>query len=162
MKTKFFALALGLMIMGLSPLTALALPQDSFSETPWLAQRGPGGGRGRGERWLQQLNLSPQQQQQLSAIRQKYRGQMEPLRQQLRANQNELRQLMASDSANAASIRAKHDQIASLRQQLDQLRFESMLESREILSPEQRQQLAQLMNARRAKWQNKRQGPNTP
>jgi Spy/CpxP family protein refolding chaperone len=160
MKTKFFALALGLMIVGLSPLTVLALPQDSFSETPWLAQRGPGGGRG--ERWLQQLNLSPQQQQQLSAIRQKYRGQMEPLRQQLRANQDELRRLMASDSANAANIRAKHDQIAGLRQQLDQLRFESMLESREILSPEQRQQLAQLMNTRRAKWQNKRQGPNTP
>lgn len=160
MKIKFLALALGLMFVGLSPLTALALPLDGASNTPWLAQRGPDGGRG--ERWLEQLNLSPQQQQQLSAIRQKYKGQMEPIRQQLRTNQDELRRLMASDTANAASIRAKHDQITGLRQQLNQLRFESMLESREILSPEQRQQLAQQMNNRRAKWQNKRQGPNTP
>ncbi|BFM38184.1 Spy/CpxP family protein refolding chaperone [Synechocystis sp. LKSZ1] len=157
MKIKFFALALGLMFVGFSPLTALALP-DGASNMPWLAQGGPDGGKG--ERWLQQLNLSPQQQQQLSAIRQKYKGQMEPIRQQLRANQDELRQLMASDTTNVASIRAKHDQITGLRQQLEKLRFESMLESRDILSPEQRQQLAQLMNARRAKWQNKRQGAN--
>jgi len=154
MKTKFLALTLGLAILGLSPLSSFALPVGSFSDTPWLAQREARGGRG--ERWLQQLDLSPQQQQQLSAIRQKYKSQIDALRQQLRANQAELRQLMASDMDNTASIRAKHDQITGLRQQLDQLRFESMLESRDILSPEQRQQLAQLMNSRRAKWQNKR------
>ena len=95
------------------------------------------------------------QQQQLTAIRQKYQGQMEQLRDQLRQNQQELKTLM-DGTASSDTILTKHNQVMGLRQQLDKLRFQSMLESRDVLNPDQRKQFAQLMDQRRENWRNKK------
>jgi Spy/CpxP family protein refolding chaperone len=46
-----------------------------------------------------------------------------------------------------------------LRQQLENLGFESMLESRAILTPDQRQQFAQLMEKQRGKMRSKMGNP---
>ena len=107
------------------------------------------------EALMKQLNLSSQQQQQLTAIRQKYQGQMKQLREQLRQNQQELKTMM-DGTTPANTIMAKHDQVMGLRQQLDKLRFQSMLESRDVLNPDQRKQFAQLMDQRRENWRNKK------
>jgi protein CpxP len=107
------------------------------------------------EALMKQLNLSSQQQQQLTAIRQKYQGQMKQLREQLRQNQQELKTMM-DGTTPANTIMAKHDQVMELRQQLDKLRFQSMLESRDVLNPDQRKQFAQLMDQRRESWRNKK------
>ena len=104
---------------------------------------------------MKQLNLSSQQQQELTAIRQKYQGQMKQLREQLRQNQQELKTMM-DGTTPANTIMAKHDQVMGLRQQLDKLRFQSMLESRDVLNPDQRKQFAQLMDQRRENWRNKK------
>jgi Spy/CpxP family protein refolding chaperone len=111
-------------------------------------------GEGRDE-LMKQLNLNSQQQQQLTAIRQKYQGQMKQLHEQLRTNQEALRTMM-SGTASEDSIRAKHTEIVKLRQQLENLGFESMLESRAILTPDQRKQFAQLMEKQRGKMKSKR------
>ena len=103
------------------------------------------------EALMKQLNLNSQQQEQLKAIRQKYQGQMKTVRDQLRQNQEELRSMM-DGTTPANTITAKHDQMMGLRQQLDKLRFQSMVESRDVLNPDQRKQFAQLMNQRREKW----------
>lgn len=110
-----------------------------------LAQKGPGRG---GDRWLQQLNLSQDQMQKIQAIRDRYKGQMEQRGQALRQAQQELGNLMAG-TASANEIRDKHRQVEQLRQQLAEMRFESMLETRDVLSTDQRRQLGQMMQQRR-------------
>jgi Spy/CpxP family protein refolding chaperone len=142
------------------PLTTTAIfaepiPQSlcssNFCETHLLAQRG-GGGRQGGERgpdkFMEQLNLSQAQVQQLKAIRQKYSGQMEPLEEQIRLKAQELSQLMEGTASNDV-IRTKHQEMLTLRQKMGTLRFESMLEMRDILTPEQRREFGQLMQQRR-------------
>jgi len=132
-------------------LTGAALPSLAdnpleFTSPQLLSQRGPNPQRG--DRLMESLNLSDQQKQELNAIRQKYQGQMDQLNTELRTRQDELRNLMAGNAGDN-DIRAKHNQVASLRQQLGELRFNSMLESRKVLTPDQRQQFAQMMDGRR-------------
>ncbi|WP_228014944.1 Spy/CpxP family protein refolding chaperone [Synechocystis salina] len=132
----------------------LDLHWQSGDETEQLiSQWGWGNKRGGQGQWMQSLNLTDSQKQQLEAIRQKYQGQMQSLSEQLRTSQNELRTLMAGNGSDS-QIRAKHSQVANLRQQLGELRFNSMLESRQVLTPEQRQKFSELMQERR----NNRQG----
>lgn len=142
-------------------VTSVALP--SAANTPQqnpstlLAQREPGAGKD--ARWMESLNLSSQQKQELNAIRQKYQGQMDKAFNQLRDRQDELQKLM-SGNASDQDIRAKHKQVSELRSQLGELRFESMLESRKVLTPEQRKQFAQLMDERRERKSMGRSGGN--
>jgi Spy/CpxP family protein refolding chaperone len=65
----------------------------------------------------------------------------------VRQASQELRDLMAG-TASADQIRTKHQQLQQLRQQLEEVTFESTLASREVLTPDQRKQLAQLMEQR--------------
>ncbi len=134
---------LGVLMAVLGASSAIALEVPPVAEI--VAQKGPGRG---GDRWLQQLNLSQDQMQQIQAIRDRYKGQMEQRGQALRQAQQELGNLMAG-TASSNDIRDKHRQVEQLRQQLAQMRFESMLEIRDVLSPDQRRQLSQMMQQRR-------------
>jgi protein CpxP len=130
-----------------------------FSETslnyPLLAQNQTQNrkfsSRGGPDRLMEQLNLSAEQKEEMQVIRQKYQDKTKPLQEQLRAKMEELRQMMDSN-ASKDSLRAKHEQIVNLRNQLVNIRFEEMLENRDILTQAQRQQFAQLMQQRRAKF----------
>ncbi len=122
----------------------------------WLAQspsessrpeRGPG-------RLMQQLNLSKAQMQQLAAIRQKYQQQMVQLKEQLQTNREQLRQMMTG-TESAEAIRDKHQEMSNLQRQMESLRFESMLEMRNVLTPEQRQEFAQLMQQHRQQFRHR-------
>ncbi|MGH2412632.1 MAG: Spy/CpxP family protein refolding chaperone, partial [Microcystaceae cyanobacterium] len=93
-------------------------------------------------------NLSEDQKKQQVSIRQKYKDQISQKMQSLRTLQQELRTMMAGETS-ATDIRAKHTEVAKLDQELSNLRFESMLEMREVLTPEQRSQFAQIMKQRR-------------
>ncbi|MFB2975647.1 Spy/CpxP family protein refolding chaperone [Microseira sp. BLCC-F43] len=106
-------------------------------------------------RWIGQLNLTPDQMQRMQAIRQVYQNQISQRAQALRQAETELTGLIASN-ADSNQIRAKHNQVLSLRQQLAQVRFESMLEMREVLTPEQRRQLAQRMTQGRQNFRHRR------
>ena len=97
---------------------------------------------------LSKLNLTETQRQQIQQIRQKYH---EPIAQRLERvalAQRELSQMMVGIDSVAA-IRAQHEDIAQLRQAIDDLRFESMLEMRNVFTLEQRQQFAQMMQRRK-------------
>jgi Spy/CpxP family protein refolding chaperone len=107
-----------------------------------VRERGLGGGK-----LMEQLNLSEAQKQQLAAIRQKYQGQIQQLRENMRSERQELRDLMAG-TADEATIRRQHEQVVQLSQQMHNLRFESMLAMRQVLTVEQRSQFAQLMQQR--------------
>ncbi len=127
----------------LSSLLAIVPPTVAQSENA------PGDYRGRGMGGnLDALNLTPEQRQQLQAVRQQYQSRIEQTRNQLRTAKEELRQMM-SGTASEEQIRAKHQQVRELENQLASLRFESMLAMRSILTPQQRQSLATQMQQRR-------------
>lgn len=96
---------------------------------------------------FQQLNLSHQQKQKIKQIRQQYQAQIIQLRENLQVAQQQLATMMAGTDS-VAVIRAKHEEIAEFRQQLAALHFESMLATREILTPQQRQKFAEIIEAR--------------
>ncbi len=104
--------------------------------------------RGEGfKRLLEQLDLTADQSQQIEAIQEKSRTEKETLRQQMQTRHQEMRSLFTSDST-PEQLREQHEQLQALHQQLANNRFETMLQVREILTPEQRTQMAELM----AQW----------
>lgn len=143
------ALFVGGSVVLAEPLFKKNLNSDQFvAQTP-EGRMGKRGKFGQG-RVLEELNLSEQQQQQLEAIKQKYQGQFQPLRENMRTLRQELQTMMTGTASNN-QIRAKHQQLAASRQQMENLRFESMLEMREVLTPEQRSKFGQLMEQYRGK-----------
>jgi Spy/CpxP family protein refolding chaperone len=96
---------------------------------------------------FQQLNLSHQQKQKIKQISQQYQAQIIQLKENLQLAQQQLATMMAGTDS-VAVIRAKHEEIAQFRQQLAALHFESMLATREILTPQQRQKFAEIIEAR--------------
>ena len=96
---------------------------------------------------IDELNLSDAQKQKIKQIHQQYQGQISQSQESLRSAQQRLSQMMVGTDSSAA-IRTQHQEVIQLRQALDNLRFESMLEMRAVLTIEQRRQFAQLMQQR--------------
>ncbi|MEL6496030.1 MAG: Spy/CpxP family protein refolding chaperone [Cyanobacteria bacterium J06623_7] len=114
-----------------------------------IARRGKKGDLGaKMERLLQQLDLTAEQSQQIETIKERSRTAMEGLREQLQAQRQEMRSLLASE-ATTEEIRARHQETQNLHQQLGNNRFATMLEIREILTLEQRAEMAELIDSRR-------------
>ncbi len=135
-----------------------ALGETNFDLSPEPEMMAQWGGKKGGQgQWMESLDLSATQKQQLEAIRQKYQDQMKSVSERLRTSQNELRTLMAGNGSDG-EIRAKHTQVKNLRQELGEMRFNSMMESRQVLTPEQRQKFSQLMQERRGDRQGRRGG----
>jgi Spy/CpxP family protein refolding chaperone len=99
-------------------------------------------------RILRQLNLSTVQLQKIREISDRDRDSMRALAKELKQGHQELRQLLASDE-NSNTIRAKHQGLQVKQMQLRQLTFERMLAMREVLSPEQRSQLNEIVQKNR-------------
>lgn len=110
--------------------------------------QGRGGDRGgRGGGMLRNLNLSAEQTQKLNQVREQFRTRMQQQQEAIRNARQEMGKLMAG-SATADQLRQQHNRLQAEMQKMGDLRFESMLAMREILTPEQRQQLAQRMQER--------------
>lgn len=141
---------LAVLMLALGDAGALALadpaPQPPVAQRP--GDDGPPGppGRGQGE-LFEQLKLSQDQMQKMQQIRDRYKNQMQQQQQTLRQAEEEFRDMMAS-TADQSQLREKHRQVQGLREKLGELRFESLLEMREVLTPDQRRQMAELMQQR--------------
>ncbi|AUC60252.1 hypothetical protein AA637_03360 [Cyanobacterium sp. HL-69] len=128
--------------------------ETSLNETIELAQAREGGKRWGANkpgqsRLIEELNLTSEQQQQMVEIKNKYEPQMTNLREEIRTERQALR-IMMNNNQSADAIRAKNQTISNLTQQMRELGFETMLEMREVLTPQQREQLSQIMNERRS------------
>jgi periplasmic protein CpxP/Spy len=110
----------------------------------------PAGGVGN---LVRELNLSPDQIQRLQQLRTNAKGKTKERRQALRAAKQELTQLLQG-SANSDQIRQKRQQVQSLQREVADSNFENTLAIREILNPEQRVKLQQLMQQRRQNRRN--------
>ncbi len=94
--------------------------------------------------WLRSLNLTPDQVQQIQAIRNRYQARLTAERQAVRVAQQELNQLMTGN-ASPEQIRQKFEQLQGLKQKLGDTRMESMLAIRNVLNPDQRQKLTEII-----------------
>lgn len=120
--------------------------EQLFAQTP-LPKRG-------GMRWLRDLNLSPDQMQRIEAIRSRDRDQLRSDRERVRQLQQELRDLMAGNASDD-QIRAKYQQVKELRTKLADAQFNSMLEMRNVLTPEQRRTFAERMDRQRRNFRDR-------
>ena len=147
------AVGVGLVSLALSAHPGQAeLPE--IEEATYFAQgMEPGDGA---PPWLGELNLSAEQMQRIKAIHEQYKPQVQANRQAAQAVHEELRNLMRSN-ASTTELRQKHEQMQSLHQQGGDLRFESMLAIREVLTPEQRQQAGALMEQRHDRMKDRMQ-----
>lgn len=156
---RISALALLMLTLG-STAAAIAVPNPLEPET--IAQNQPPNRRGGKEGGMfEKLNLSADQKQKMQAVRDRYKDQISQRREAVRQARQEL-QTMMGGTANTSQIRDKHRQIMGLRQQLEDVQFESTLSMRELLTPEQRSQLAQSMQQRRESAKNRMQNSPKP
>ncbi|NJL87878.1 MAG: Spy/CpxP family protein refolding chaperone [Leptolyngbyaceae cyanobacterium SM1_1_3] len=133
------------------PLVLLAGGTFALAQSPGLLSQQPTAGdesfspdlEQRGDRWLEQLDLTSEQSEQIAAIKEQAKTNSEGLRQQLQQQKEAMRSLMASD-ASADRLRQQHQQMQTLRAELGNQRFETMLAIRSVLTPAQRTQLATL------------------
>jgi Spy/CpxP family protein refolding chaperone len=95
-------------------------------------------------RWIDQLNLRSDQARRIEAIQDRYRDRIEERRRTMQQALETLRNLMAGDTTTQ-TIRGQYRQVESLRQELAELQFERVLAIREVLTPQQRSQLVQIM-----------------
>jgi periplasmic protein CpxP/Spy len=100
---------------------------------------------------VKELNLSPDQIQRLQQLRIGNQGknkQRRERRQALKIAKQELAQLLQGN-ASPDQIRQKRQQVQSIQREVADINFENTLAIREILTPEQRVKLQQLMQQRR-------------
>lgn len=93
---------------------------------------------------FQQLDLTSEQQQRIKQIHLQYRQQIRKKKANLTRLQQQLSDMMVGTEP-VELLRAKNQQLSVLRQEIGALRFESMLATREILTPQQRQKFRELV-----------------
>lgn len=94
--------------------------------------------------WAKDLDLSDEQLDRIQAIHEQAIAEIEGLRQKLLKADRQMRSLLESNAA-PEQLRQQHQQIQAIHQQLDSKHFEKMLAERQVLTPEQRAELAKLM-----------------
>lgn len=102
---------------------------------------------------LKELDLTSEQQRRLQAIRLQYHNEIDQRQQELSQSTQDLGELMTG-TASVDQIRTQHEQVQAISQQLEELRFESLLAMREVLTPQQRQRFATMMQQRRDELRN--------
>ena len=93
---------------------------------------------------FRQLNLTSEQQQEIKRIHLRYQKQVHSKKQNIAKLQQQLSDMMVGTEPTEL-LRAKNQQLNTLRQQMGMLRFESMLATREILTPQQRLKFRELV-----------------
>jgi|JI81BgreenRNA_FD_contig_111_519349_length_3664_multi_6_in_0_out_0_4 periplasmic protein CpxP/Spy len=155
---------LSLLMLSLGSTAAFAAPSPKQSHNQYsdaiAQQQGAKPQKGQ-DNLFQQLNLTPEQKAKIESIRAQSKDQLTNQRKAFQQAQQELRTLMASN-ADPNQIRDKHNQVMAMKQQLDNLQFESRLAMRDVLTPEQRTQLDQLMKQRYQNHKNQGQHKNNP
>ncbi|HEY9600407.1 MAG TPA: Spy/CpxP family protein refolding chaperone [Allocoleopsis sp.] len=103
---------------------------------------------------VQRPNLNSDQVRKIGEVQKQYRDQIAQRIQQLRQAQQELDALL-SGAASEREVRQKYRQVSTLRQQVEDLRFESTLAVRAVLTPQQRRQFADYLQQQRENYRNR-------
>ncbi len=138
---------------------------DDWGRGPGFGRRGHGRGmRGPGFQGpqglhmaLRSLDLSETQRDEIKTIFEAERGQVGAYHEQMRDLGAELREQIENDPFNEEAVRAKAAALASLRVEMAVLRARQAGQVRELLTPEQLDQLEQVKQKRRAFREERRQ-----
>lgn len=95
---------------------------------------------------LHQLNLTSTQKERIHQIHHQYKQQIFKKRQNLQVLQKQLSDSIVG-TESIELIRAQNQQLVNLRREIEQLRFETILATREILTPEQRQKFREIVES---------------
>ena len=125
-------------------LVMLAVTLVASSTLVWAAEDGKGGDRHAkwSQKFQKRLGLSDDQMTQIRAIRERDRDAHRQTAGALHTAQTELRQLALS-GADAATVQRKEVEVQQLLGQMVQLRTKHLQEIGPILTPEQREKMAQ-------------------
>ena len=136
--------------------TANAVPNNFENNDRIVAQEGRDPRRGdRRSRIMERLNLNKNQKSQIARIREQYQQRYARLRERVRSQRRELESMLGT--ASDSQLRAKHRELTRLKQELDNFRFENTLEILNVMTAEQRQEFARLMQQRHERY-NRRMG----
>ena len=127
------------------PQTAPAM--NKFAQHPASFRKRPSRGE-RMNKMLQQLDLSAEQSQRIETIKEEFKAKNVALDEEIKTNHQQGRLSLGSD-ASPEELRQQHQRVQALHQQLNNNRFEMMLQVREVLTPEQQDQLAELIEQKR-------------
>lgn len=106
----------------------------------WGRGEGMGPGHGPGG-WAAGLNLSPEQNQKMQALRESHFKETVPLRNEIMSKRLELRTLWAQTNPDQEKILAKQKEVNALMAQLQEKATKHRLEMRQVLTPEQQEKL---------------------
>lgn len=148
--TSLLALSLAAGIITPFALANSGSEPDQLMTQP-RAQRMARGGRGgkfgaqRIEKLKTELNLTDEQVTQIQAIHEAARAEGEGAREQMKAEREQMKSLIGSN-ASRAELERQHQTLQDLRNEFGDRRFAAMLDTLEVLTPEQRSQFAELMD----------------
>ncbi len=133
-----------------------APPAGSSSTAPAVQSRAGRRAQFR-QRWMDQLNLTPEQRRDADNIFGMAHKQATPIEQQLRANRDALRQAIRSD--DTASIRSLSSKQAALLGQLTEIRSSAMAHFYSKLTPAQKAKADQLHQQMKQRMQQRKGVP---
>ncbi|MGA7955003.1 MAG: Spy/CpxP family protein refolding chaperone [Gloeobacterales cyanobacterium] len=93
-----------------------------------------------------QLNLSPEQKQSIQQIRQTDGAQVQKLRQDVKASRMQLRTLVNNDAPDD-KVQQELDRLLQLQNQLMRLRINNWIKIRKVLTPAQKAQIRDQLEA---------------
>ena len=119
----------------LSCFILILITSSSFSQPPGMGMKK---WRGEGPCWrASELNLSPEQKNDLSLIQQTYFREAQLIRTQLFTKRLELRELLIHPTIRIESIRAKYLEIIDLQSKQEEKAIEYLIKVRNLLTLEQ-------------------------
>lgn len=129
-----------------------AIPVGSPSESSRLVAQMPpfpprvemGPGEAPEPPWAKEINLSVEQRQRIQAIHTQNKQDIDELRTKLVEAHAQMRTLMESE-ASLDQLKQQHQIRQALHQEIEGKHFTAILAERQVLTPEQRAQIAQLM-----------------
>jgi protein CpxP len=100
------------------------------------------------EHWMRGLDLQPTQREQLQALAQAARADMQPLRQEGRALREERQRLLAAPTLDEAALEALRQRELAWHDRLTARMNRFMIDAAKVLTPEQRQRWAERLQQR--------------
>jgi Spy/CpxP family protein refolding chaperone len=152
-RTSFARLALATAVVALLAASAAAQPPPPRPPDGWAQRGGParmsrfhGGPIGRLLAIGDEIKLTDAQRTQLKEIRRRTPSVVMPKQQVVIEAQMDLRDLMQTDKAEAAQLKSAHDKVMKARNDLASAVFDLRIEVRNVLTPEQRNQIRDRMH----------------
>ena len=121
-----------------------ALPLAGAQNAPVISGPSPQWHSGQGI--FNQLNLTDAQKKQLEANRQQHRARMEGIRQEMKTDRQALQDELMKPQLDMPRIKALDEQIKGLQGQMEEIRLNSILTVRGILTPDQFAKFVNMMH----------------